>query len=369
VPTPWQRDLETDRLRLTEWIGGRLPDARELRISDLRAPQSSGFSSDTLLFELEYRQDGDAHREPLVVRIQPTGFQVFPDYDMSLQFRTLELLAATDVPVPKVYWLECDDRDVLGADFFVMGQIDGRVPTDNPPYHQGGWMTEISAAERKAIWLGGFECMAKIHRLDCEALGFGFLDNPELGDTPLDQHITNYKRYLEWAARGREQPTVEAALQWIEKNKPDDRRTVLAWGDARIGNIIFRGTQPAAVLDWEMVGLGSPEQDVAWQIFLDRHHSEGIGTPRLAGFPGYDETLAHYSDRSGFAVEHLHFYQVFAGFRFGVIMIRLAQQMGEYGVMDADTSHAFEINNTVTRLLASLLDLPAPGAGGTDFSS
>ena len=39
-------------------------------------------------------------------------------------------------------------------------------------------------------------------------------------------------------------------------------------------------------------------------------------------------------------------------------MIRLAQQLVEYGVMPADSD--FETNNTVTRLLAKILDLPAP---------
>lgn len=368
MPTPWQRDLERDRRNLTEWLAARLPDARSPRLETLRAPAASGFSNDTLLFDLCYEQDGRSRREPLVARIQPTGFQVFPEYDMALQFRTLERLARTDVPVPPVRWLELDDRDVLGAPFYVMDHVAGRVPTDNPPYHVGGWMTELGPEERREIWLGAFDCMARIHRIDYQAAGFGFLDRPELGDTSLDQQLAYYTRYLAWAARGRAQPTVEAALAWLEKNKPEDPRQVLCWGDARVGNIIYDGTRPAAVLDWEMVCLGSPEQDVAWQVFLDRHHSEGIGAPRLAGFPSYEDTLAYYTQRSGFAVEHLHFYEVFAGFRFGVIMIRLAQQMGEYGLMEPDASRVFECNNTVTRLLASLLDLPAPGEAGTSFS-
>ena len=97
MPTPWQRDLERDRANLTRWLGSRLPEASGLRVSDLKAPQSSGFSNDTLLFDLSYEQDGSARHEPLVVRIQPTGFQVFPEYDMGLQYRTMQRLAETDV--------------------------------------------------------------------------------------------------------------------------------------------------------------------------------------------------------------------------------------------------------------------------------
>jgi aminoglycoside phosphotransferase (APT) family kinase protein len=121
------------------------------------------------------------------------------------------------------------------------------------------------------------------------------------------------------------------------------------------------------VIDWEMVTVGSPELDVAWAIFLDRHHSEGIGTQRLEGFPSYEETAAHYEKHSGHTLQHLDFYQVFAGVRFGIIMIRIAQQLHEYAVMDAETSAAFEHNNTVTNLLAKLLDLPSPGGFGSGF--
>ena len=111
-----------------------------------------------------------------------------------------------------------------------------------------------------------------------------------------------------------------------------------------------------------MVTLGNPEQDLAWWLFLDRHHSEGISAPRLPGFPGHDETVARYAELTGRPVEHLRYYEVWAGFRFAVIMMRLAQQMMQYGTLPADSD--FETNNTVTRLLARLLDLPAPAVAG-----
>jgi aminoglycoside phosphotransferase (APT) family kinase protein len=360
MPTPWQRDLARDRERLAGWLATRLPGTQDLRLSELRSPQSSGFSNDTLLFDLEYARDGQGHREPLVARIQPTGFQVFPDYDMALQFRTLELLARTDVPVPRPRWLEAEDRSVLGAPFYVMDQVQGRVPPDNPPYHATGWVTEIPPEERAALWWSGIDAMARIHRLDWRAAGFGFLDRPELGATALDQQLAYYQDYLRWAAAGRAQPTIEAALAWLLAQRPQGERTVLSWGDARIGNMLFDGTRVAAVLDWEMVGIGAPEMDLSWQIFLDKHHSEGMGRPRLAGFPSYEATAERYQELTGFELRNLHYYEVFAGFRFAVVMLRIAQQCLHYGVMDEAQSRAFERNNMVTQLLAKLLGLPAP---------
>jgi aminoglycoside phosphotransferase (APT) family kinase protein len=360
MPTPWQRDLARDRERLADWLVARIQGTSDLRLSELRAPQNSGFSNDTLLFDVEYARGTRTHREALVARIQPTGFQVFPDYDMGLQFRTLELLSRTDVPVPRPRWLEARDASVLGAPFYVMDQVRGRVPPDNPPYHVTGWVTEISPEEREALWWSGIECMAGIHRLDWRAVGFGFLDRPERGATALEQQLAYYQDYLRWAAEGREQPTIAAALEWLLARRPTGERTVLSWGDARIGNILFDGTKAVAVLDWEMVGLGAPEMDLAWQIFLDKHHSLGMGQPRLAGFPSYEATARRYQELTGFELRHLHYYEVFAGFRFAVVMLRIAQQCLQYGVMDEATSRAFERNNTVTRLLARLLDLPDP---------
>jgi aminoglycoside phosphotransferase (APT) family kinase protein len=109
-----------------------------------------------------------------------------------------------------------------------------------------------------------------------------------------------------------------------------------------------------------MVTLGSPESDLAWAIFLDRHHSEGIETPRLAGFPSHEETALRYESWTGHRVKHLHYYQVFAGFRFAVIFLRIAQQIVHYELMDAEAGRRFELDNTVTRLLAKDLGLPPP---------
>jgi aminoglycoside phosphotransferase (APT) family kinase protein len=360
VPTPWKRDLDAARASLSQWIAAQIPAARGFELSELTAPQSSGFSNETLLADARFERGGVPELLRLVIRIQPTGFQIFPEYDMRLQFRTMQLLAKTDVPVPPMYWIEEDDRAVLGAPFYVMGRVDGRVPSDNPPYNAAGWLSECSDAEVEAIWWGGLECLAKIARLDYRAAGFGFLERPQLGATPLDQHLAYYRKYHDWAARGKAQPTIDAAWQWLIANRPTGEPTGLVWGDARIGNILFDGTRPAAVLDWEMVTLGSPEVDLGWTLFLDRYHSEGVGVPRLRGFPSRAATVERFEVLSGHRVVQLHYHEVFAGYRFAVIMLRLAQQAAHYGAMDERALRALEIDNPITRCLAPLLGLPEP---------
>ena len=359
MPTHWKRDLEADGKKFRDWLARTIPTAREVEITPLTSPTTSGFSNETLLCEVSWREGAARRNESLVVRVQPIGYQVFPEYDMGLQFKTMQLLGKTDVPVPRALWLEASDKSIFGAPFYVMARVDGRVPTDQPPYHAGGWMHEIAPEERRAIFLGGFEAMAKIHRLDLEKTAFGFLRRPGFPNG-LEQELAFYRSYFSWAAAGRVQPIAERALAWLEANKPSGEPDGLVWGDARIGNIIFDGTRVAAVLDWEMVTVGSPEKDLGWAVFLDRHHSEGINVPRLAGFPSYEEAMAHYESLTGHRVKHLHYYQVYAGFRFAVVMMRISQQLLHYGLMTAEQSRAMEQNNTVTQLTAKLLGAPSP---------
>ena len=86
MPAPRGRDLELTRRRLSDWVATQLPEAGGVRLSELTGPGATGFSSDTLMFDLDYREGGRVVHRPLVVRIQPTGFQVFPEYDLGLQF-------------------------------------------------------------------------------------------------------------------------------------------------------------------------------------------------------------------------------------------------------------------------------------------
>ena len=208
MPPPRGRDLELTRKQLLEWFGSKLPRARELGISELVGPGTTGFSNDTLMFELRFREGGAPRRESLVARIEPTGFRVFPEYDVAQQFEVQRILAQTDVPVPRMFWLE-QDATVLGAPFYVMQRVDGRIPPDNPPYHVSGWVAELRPEQRAALWWSGLEVLARIHRLDWRALGLEFLIPAGGAANPLARQLDYYERYLAWAAERDAHPTCE----------------------------------------------------------------------------------------------------------------------------------------------------------------
>jgi len=364
---PDQRDPDLTRDRLTGWLATRLPDAGGVAVPTVGRPYAgTGFSSETLLFTAEWTRDGERHERRYVARVAPAAYQVFPDARAGFdrQYRVMRALAG-HVPVPDVHWFE-PDPEHLGAPFFVMDQVEGRVPADMPPYHQDGWVTEVDPLARERMWWGTLERLAQIHRLDHRALGLEFLDQPRYGATGLEQRLGYYAEYLSWAYDG-PQPTARAALDWLRAHRPPERHPPsLLWGDSRIGNVVFAadGT-PRALLDWENATLGAPEEDLAWFCYLDRHHSEGIGVPRLLGFPDRAETIVGYEKLLGRPMEDLEYYEVLSAFKFAVIMARIGQAFIDFELIPSDSD--FPANNTATQLLARVLDLPMPGEEPAPF--
>jgi len=363
MPIPEQRDLEAARGVLAEWLARQLPGATEVEIGPISGPQFTGFSNETLLFEASWSTGAERTTERLVLRVKPTQHTVFLEADFESQYRVLQTLHAhTEVPVPPMRWFEADSS-YLGAPFFVMGHVDGRAPTDSPPYTQAGWLLdETTPEQRRTLVNSGLDALAAIHAVDWRDLDLTFLDKPQYGALGFEQQLTYYEKSFEWAANGKPAPPIaQAALDWVRENAPEtDPEISVCWGDARINNQLFdAGCQVAAVVDWEMVTLADPMMDLGWWLFLDRHFHEGMPAPRMDGFPTRDEMVAHYESVSGRTARDLEFYEVFAGLRFAVVMMRLAVLLAEFELLPADSNMA--VDNPVTRVLADMLGLPAPG--------
>jgi len=360
MPIPEQRDLEKTRGVLAGWLRDKV-GANDVAVSEITGPAFTGFSNETLLFDATWTEGSQPRRQGLVVRVAPTRHHLFLDPDFEFQHRVIKALGDhTDVPAPPMRWYEEDDG-VLGAPFFVMDKVEGRVPGDSPPYTQAGWLLEEATPEyRRQMVVSGLEAMGRIHAVDWKAHDLGFLDKQQYGATGIEQQINYYERYLEWTVQGRSVPVAEAALEWVRANVPDRQEVGLCWGDARINNQMFGDDgNVVAVLDWEMVTLADPMMDLGWWLFLDRHFHEGIPAERLEGFPTREEMVAHYESTTGRAARDLFFYEVFAGLRFCVIMARLADLLADFELVPAEADLAN--NNIVTRLTAALLDLPSPG--------
>jgi aminoglycoside phosphotransferase (APT) family kinase protein len=352
-----QRDLDAVRAGLAAWLARRWPQAAHLEVGLPVAPKA-GISNETFLVDARWREAGAARATTLVVRLAPSDFLVFPEYDLGRQVDLMERLAGSQVPVPRIIAHEPDPA-LLGTPFYVMEKIDGVIPSEVPPYHAFGFCLDASPAERAALWWAGVEALARVHAVDWRTRGLDALGAPGPGTDPLDRQLAWWRRYLDWVRGDRPQPVLTAALEWLHAHRYTPRRVTLCWGDARLPNMIFRDGRVVGVLDWEMAFLGDPEADLGWWLFLDRANSEGYGIPRLPGFPGSTETIAGYERLSGHRVEQPRWQEVFAAFRFGAIMARIADRLEAIGAPTPTPD--FARDNPCTQALARLLDLPPPG--------
>jgi aminoglycoside phosphotransferase (APT) family kinase protein len=367
MPIPEQRDLEEARGILGRWLEARLPEVGPVDVGPISGPAFTGFSNETLLFDASWQGPDGPETASLVLRVKPTQHTVFLEQDFEQQYLVLRTLGEhTTVPVPVVRWYE-EDASILGAPFFVMDHVDGRAPSDSPPYTQAGWLLEeATPAQRRALVEQGVHALAAVHAVDWRGLGLDVLSKPQYGALGFEQQLRYYERSYEWAEREAgfpAPPVAQATLEWVQAHAPaSDPEITLCWGDARINNQLFGPDyRVRAVVDWEMVTLADPMMDLGWWLFLDRHFHEGMPAPRMEGFPTRDEVVGFYEHASGRPARDLAFYEVFAGLRFAVVMVRIATLVTAFGLMPPEGAAEMAGNNAVTRVLADLLDLPAPG--------
>ena len=93
-------------------------------------------------------------------------------------------------------------------------------------------------------------------------------------------------------------------------NTPTAERLSIVHGDYRLGNFLERDGRISAILDWELVHLGDPVEDLGW-AFLPQYRG---GTPLVCGLAAEADFLARYQTQSGLSVDpaSLRFYLVFS---------------------------------------------------------
>jgi len=323
---------------LRGWLGGKLALSEPPVISGVRMPPSGGLSSTSLLFEAEWPSAGAQQRGAYVARMAPeqSAIPVFPRYDLPGQFRLIdEVSKRCGVPLPALRWNQ-PDGDPLGTAFFVMDQVEGRVPLDNPPYVFGGWLLDATPGERAQLERASVKIVADLHAIPGPAAAFEWLQ-PPAGTSALRWHVDQQYAYYRWALAddGIRIPIIERSLDWLEQNWPADTGPdVLSWGDSRIGNIIYDGFAPVAVLDWEMAALGPREIDVAWFIFLHRFFqdiAEFFEIPGLPDFLRRSQVQRLYSEFSGHELRDMDFYLLYAALRHAIVMARIKRRMIHFG--------------------------------------
>jgi aminoglycoside phosphotransferase (APT) family kinase protein len=356
------RDLTALPEVMSQWLSTVLPGGATPEITVESGVDSNGMSSETIILTGRWDEDGNRREQKFVARVAPTeqDVPVFSAYRMDHQFDVIRIVGEkTDVPVPPVRWLE-PTGSVLGTQFFLMDYVDGRVPPDVMPYTFGGnWFADAPVESQRELQDSTVEVIAKLHAIPEPEKTFGFLDDGS-DSNALRRNFNWLKSWYEFAVPdiGRS-PLVERSLEWLEANWPEDvaaTDSVLVWGDSRIGNVLYDGFRPAAVLDWEMATLGPREMDVAWIIFAHMVFQELAG---LAGLPGLPDVMreedvrATYTEHSGVELGDLKWFYVYSGVIWACVFMRTSARRIRFGEIEApdDVESLFYHGSVLKRLI------------------
>jgi fatty-acyl-CoA synthase len=313
------RSRKTLAAGFAAWFAAREGDTPTVTIE---RPQP-GLSSDTLLLGV----DGSVHEtRGFVGRLPPQGPGLFPDYDLTRQAAVQRAVSTAGIPAVPPVAMETDPSWV-GSPFLLMPRIAGRTLTTNPSFITHGWLAESSAADQTAVFRRFVDTLARIHRIDPTGI-------PATGGGPELSGVLDYwERYLDWATDDADGTAVyRRAVAWCRDNLPSAPPSPsLLWGDPQLTNLVFDDSgHIAAVLDWEMSGVGPAELDLSWFLVLHEHAAETAGA-ELPGFPGRETIIEWYEATAGRSVAELHFYDVLANLRSGAIVLRIGAIMAMAG--------------------------------------
>ena len=336
------RDTSTIPAVLSTWLSTVMQGGLKPEVTVESSVDANGMSSETIILTGRWTESGAAVQRKWVARVAPTeqDVPVFSVYRMDHQFEVLRLVAElTDVPVPQVRWIE-PSGEVLGSPFFLMDLVEGIVPPDVMPYTFGGnWFADATADKQRELQDATVAVLAELHAIPDAAATFGFLlDADPPGENPLRRHFGWLKNWYDFAVPDIGRSTlVERALAWLERNFPDDvaaGEPVLAWGDSRIGNVLYRDFRPVAVLDWEMATVGPRELDVAWIVFAHMVFQELAGLAGLPGLPDVlreDDVRASYQRLAGVELGDLRWFYVYSAVIWCVVFMRTGARRVHFG--------------------------------------
>lgn len=272
-------DLAALREALTRVVRDGLHDT-DAEVADLRQ-LTGGASRETWSVEV---RDGAGRSTPLILRRDPPA--VPRPEGMAREAAAIRAAAEHGVPVPEVV-AAGDGTDGVGAPYIVMSHIEGEtIP-------QRILRDEAFAEVRPRLAAQCGRILARIHTIPTEVLG----------EEPVADPLADLRTQLdELLEREQGHPALELGLRWLEDRRPATTEPRMVHGDFRHGNLIIAPDDGVrAVLDWELVHVGDPMEDLGWLCVK----AWRFGNPAkpVGGFGERDELLSAYEAESGARVD------------------------------------------------------------------
>ncbi|MBN8511369.1 MAG: phosphotransferase [Burkholderiales bacterium] len=259
------------------------------------------------------------------------------------EFRVMQALADTDVPVPRMHLL-CDDEAVIGRAFYVMEFVPGRVLWEQA-------LPGLTPAQRGAIYDEMNRVIAALHRLDPAAIGLADFGRP---GNYFERQIARWTKQYQASVTGPNE-AMDRLIEWLPAHIPasarDESMVAVVHGDYRLDNLIFHPTEPRvlAVLDWELSTIGHPLADfsyhcMSWHIPPGTFRGIGGLDHAALGIPLEAEYIRRYCARSGRGTPEAlaadwNFYLAYNLFRIAAIVQGIAKRV-EAGTAASEQARA-----------------------------
>jgi aminoglycoside phosphotransferase (APT) family kinase protein len=265
----------------------------------------------------------DSSGAAYALRRPPTGGVLETAHDMGREWRFISALWRTRVPVaPPLAF--CGDTGVTGAEFYVMGFVDGLVlagPED---------ALRLAPGVRRGAGEGLVDVLVALHALEPHEIGLG----PIVRRTGFAERQLRRWRHQAHESGGDELPLLDEVHDMLASRIPPQGNGIVH-GDYRPGNIAFGpdGTV-RAVFDWELATSGDPLTDLGYLV-----SGWEEGPMAVPGFPGREEIIARYARVSGRDVSDVPYWAAFARWRSacinaGVRARYLAGHMADDGYLE-----------------------------------
>ena len=253
---------------------------------------SGGASRETWRFEADGR--------PLILQRQRAG----DERDLAVEIAALRAGHAAGVPTASIVTASTDSNE-LGAPYMILQHVDGETTPRKI------LRDDEFAEARVALPAQLASALVGIHSLDPATIP-GIVD--------VDQ-IERYREVLDTV--GEPHPTFELAFKWLAENRPPPSARTVVHGDFRLGNVIVGRDGLRAVLDWELVHLGDPMEDLGWMCVK----AWRFGSPLpVAGVGEYERLFEAYEAAGGGAVDGdvVRWWEVLGTLKWGIMCIMQA---------------------------------------------
>lgn len=228
----------------------------------------------------------------LVLRKQPDGQLLPKAHDVAREFRIVSALGDAGFTVPRTHAVS-EDREIVGTAFYVMDFVPGSV-------HSDAALPDVAAGDRAAVYDGLVSTLAKLHAIDpTQLVPAGVRHREDFVGRQIAIWRDAYR-----TSQTRQDDRIETVAARLLERRPAKEGVAIAHGDYRLENIIFDGTRPVAVLDWELCAIGEPLADLAYCCLWHHFPSDilgGLGGLDLdeIGIPGEAALLDRYAELGG----------------------------------------------------------------------